>query len=120
MIQGEFDELGQLFFEIELIAANGEKFLVNALLDTGSTEWLAINEQDLQGLEWQRIDRLNILTAMGETRLETFLGKVVIDNQEFTIPVVAGSEFRETIIGIPWLRTRRLVVDFPGEVLTLG
>lgn len=38
MIRGEFDELGQLFFEVELIATNGEKFAVNALLDTGSTE----------------------------------------------------------------------------------
>lgn len=59
MIQGEFDEIGQLFFEIELIADNGEIFSVNALLDTGSTERLAIHFQDLQGLEWQRLDRLS-------------------------------------------------------------
>ncbi len=51
MIQGEFDEIGQLFFEIELIA---------------------------------------------------------------------GSEFREIILGLPWLRTRRLLVDFPAGVLALG
>lgn len=31
MIQGEFDEAGQLFFEIGLIAANGEIFPVMAL-----------------------------------------------------------------------------------------
>jgi predicted aspartyl protease len=120
MIQGEFDDIGQLFFEIELIAANGEPFYVNALLDTGSTEWLAINVQDLQGLEWQVIDRLDIFTAMGETTLETYLGKVIIDTEEFNVPVVAGSEFRETIIGLPWLINRRLVVDFPAGVLTLG
>jgi hypothetical protein len=43
MIQGEFDEIGQLFFKIELIAATGEVLPVMALLYTGSTEWLAIN-----------------------------------------------------------------------------
>ncbi|WP_017721404.1 hypothetical protein [Kamptonema formosum] len=51
MIQGEFDERGQLFCEIGLIAASGEIFPVSALLDTGSTEWLAINDQDLEALE---------------------------------------------------------------------
>jgi hypothetical protein len=48
------------------------------------------------------------------------LGKVIIDTEEFNVPVVAGSEFRETIIGLPWLINRRLVVDFPAGVLTLG
>ncbi|MBE9129583.1 aspartyl protease [Coleofasciculus sp. LEGE 07092] len=119
MIQGEFDSLGQLFFEIDLIAANGEIFPINALLDTGSTEFLAINDQDLEALSWNLVDRLDVLTAMGETTLETYLGKVVLDGEEFTIPVVAGSGFRETIIGLPWLRHRRLVVDMPAGVLTL-
>lgn len=120
MIQGEFDEFGQLFFEIDLIAINGENFPVNALLDTGSTEWLAINAQDLQGLKWPRFSARKVQTAMGEASLETYLGKVVLDGREYTIEVVAGDAFRETIIGVPWLRTRRLVVDFPAEVLTLG
>ncbi len=119
MIQGEFDSLGQLFFEIDLIAADGEIFSVNALLDTGSTEFLAINNQDLEALDWRLIDRLDMLTAMGETTLETYLGKVVLDGEEFTIPVVAGSAFREIIIGLPWLRSQRLVVDMPAGVLTL-
>lgn len=44
MISGKFGEIGELFFEIDLIAANGEVFSVDALLDTGfTTGWLAIN-----------------------------------------------------------------------------
>ena len=120
MIQGEFDEIGQLFFEIDLIAANGENFPTMPLLDTGSTEWLAINNQDLQGLGWRRIETRDVQTAMGETTLDTYLGKVVLDGEEFTIEVVAGSAFRETLIGAPWLRQRRLVADFPAGLLTLG
>ncbi|MFE1747409.1 aspartyl protease [Coleofasciculus sp. H7-2] len=120
MIQGEFDEIGQLFFEIDLIAANGEILPITALLDTGSTQWLAINDQDLQGLGWSRIGRRKIVTAMGETTLDTYLGKVVLDGEEFTIEVVAGAAFRESLMGAPCLRQRRLVADFTAGLLTLG
>lgn len=120
MIQGEFDELGQLFFEVELIATNGERFAVNALLDTGSTEWLAINEQDLEAFNWSFYGTRQVETAQGETILPTYLGKISVDRRESTIPVVVGSAFRQVLIGIPWLRTRRLVVDFSAEILTLG
>ena len=38
MISGEFGENGELFFEIELIADNGEFFPIEVLLDTGFTK----------------------------------------------------------------------------------
>ncbi len=48
MIQGRFDEeKNQLFFEIGLVADDGEVMFVDALLDTGFTDWLAMNSQDL-------------------------------------------------------------------------
>ena len=37
MISGRFGEIGELIFEIDLIAADGEKFPVDVLLDTGFT-----------------------------------------------------------------------------------
>ncbi|MBN3880367.1 MULTISPECIES: hypothetical protein [unclassified Nostoc] len=54
MISGSFGDNGELFFEIQLVAAaNNDKFSVEALLDTGFTDgWLAINTQDLEVLEW--------------------------------------------------------------------
>lgn len=56
MISGRFGENGELYFEIELIAATGEKFPVDALLDTGfTTGWLGINSQDLDALGWSLI-----------------------------------------------------------------
>lgn len=62
----------------------------------------------------------DIQTARGNMAFSTYLGRVLLDGQEFTIPVVAGAAFQEILLGVPWLRTRRLVADFPTGLLTLG
>jgi predicted aspartyl protease len=49
MIQGEFGDDDELLFPIELITDEGLELEVNAMLDTGFSEWLAINKQDLEG-----------------------------------------------------------------------
>ncbi len=56
MIQGYFSDKGELFFEINFIAADGSVIPVDALLDTGFTDWLAINIQDVDSLEWTFIE----------------------------------------------------------------
>ncbi len=43
MISGNFGDEDELFFEIELIAANSFALPVEALFDTGFSWWLAIN-----------------------------------------------------------------------------
>lgn len=56
MIAGRFGENGELLFEIQLVAANGEQFSLEALFDTGFTSgWLSINSQDLKALDWSII-----------------------------------------------------------------
>jgi len=50
MIFGEFNSKGELIFEISLIATDGDIIPVNALLDTGFTGWLAIDNQDAESL----------------------------------------------------------------------
>jgi clan AA aspartic protease len=121
MIQGQFSRNGQLWFVIDLIAINTEAISVNVLLDTGFTGWLAINNQDLIEIGWHLIDTNRPMqTAQGETLFDVYEGTVVIDGQQFTIPVLGGDEIQEILIGVPWLLTRRLVVDFPLGVLTLG
>jgi predicted aspartyl protease len=52
MISGKFGDEDELFFEIELIAADGLELPVEALFDTGFSWWLAINNQDLEALDW--------------------------------------------------------------------
>ncbi len=122
MIYGEFGENGELFFEIELIASNGENFPIEVLLDTGfTTGWLAIDSQDIEALEWPLVKRDQIMqTARGEKSFDVYAGTVLFDGEEFTIPVISGDKIPENILGLQWLQTRRLVVDFPAGVLTLG
>jgi len=122
MILGEFGEVGELFFEIELIADNGDRFPVQVMLDTGFTDgWLAMNSQDIEALEWSLVSPKEAMnTARGEEFFAIYAGKVLIDAQEFDLPVVAGTELPENLLGLQWLKTRRLVVDFSAGLLTLG
>lgn len=52
MISGQFSEQGELIFEIELVAVNGEQIAVDVLLDTGfTTGFLAIHADDIEALD---------------------------------------------------------------------
>ena len=120
MIEGNFGDDDELFFEIELIAADGSILPIDALLDTGFSYWLAINTQDLQGLDWLYLRDRRMRLAQGEADFDIYAGKVRIDGQEFDIPVHTGEGVPEILLGRQWLKTRRLVVDIPSGVLTLG
>ncbi|MEK0178903.1 MAG: aspartyl protease [Oscillatoriales cyanobacterium] len=119
MIEGTFGDQDELFFEVELIADNGLELPVDALLDTGFSGWLAMDEQDLEGLDWIYIRRQEMRTARGEFDFDLYAGKIKIDNQEFDIPVHVGDGVPEILIGRQWLKNRRLVVDISAGVLTL-
>ncbi|HBE18320.1 MAG TPA: aspartyl protease [Cyanobacteria bacterium UBA11149] len=122
MISGRFGDIGELFFEVDLIATDGDIFQVDALLDTGfTTGWLAMNIQDIDGLNWSIIDfERTMKTAKGEVTFVLYEGKVLLDGIEYTIPVHAGQEIPEPLLGLQWLRNMRLVVDAAEEILTLG
>jgi predicted aspartyl protease len=121
MIVGRFGETGELFFDIELIAANDDCFAVEALLDTGfTTGWLAINSQDIDALEWSLISsEIEMKTARGEELFDIYEGKVIIDCQEFTIPVHVGEELPDILIGSQWLDSIELIVKKRKGILTL-
>ena len=120
MIQGTFGSRGELFFEIDLIAADGLNLTVEAMLDTGFTEFLAINKQDLDGLDWQFIRQNEMITAQGESTFDVYAGKILLGEQEFEIPVFAGDEIPEVLLGSVWLTILPLAVNFLAGVLTLG
>lgn len=121
MIQGEFNERGELFFEIGLISSDGEIIPVMAMLDTGFTGWLAIDSQDADSLGWRNYDSArDMQTAQGEARFDLYEGKVVIEGEEFTVEVLGGNELVNVLLGVLWLQTKRLLVDLPRGVLTLG
>lgn len=120
MIHGQFGSKGELFFEIDLITADGLNLTVDVMLDTGFTEFLAINKQDLEGLGWLFYEEETLRTAQGEATFDIYLGKVLIDGQEFEIPVFAGDEITEILLGSRWLMNMPLVVNFREGLLTLG
>jgi predicted aspartyl protease len=121
MIYGEFNSQGELIFEIGLISADGDIITVPALLDTGFTGWLAIDNQDAFSLGWLReSQKEEMRTARGEARFNLYQGSVLLDEEEFAIPALGGDELQDILLGIRWLQTKRLVADFPAGVLTLG
>lgn len=121
MIAGRFGDNGELFFEIQLVAANGEQFEIEALFDTGfTTGWLGINSQDLEALEWSIIiPKIEMQTARGSEYFDLYEGKVIVDNKEFIIPVHVGEELSDTLMGSLWLDIMQLVVNKPRGILTL-
>jgi predicted aspartyl protease len=77
MIEGRFGEKGELFFELELVVADGN-LLVEALLDTGFTEFLALNKQDVENLNWLYFDQEELLTAKGLFVFDIYIGKIIL------------------------------------------
>jgi len=119
MIQGTFGDEDELFFELELITDNGLELPVDALLDTGFSGWLAMNDQDLDGLDWTYVKQEKMRIAKGEFNFDLYAGKVRLEDQDFGIPVHVGAGVPEILIDRQWLKNRRLVVDISAGVLTL-
>lgn len=75
-----------------MIAANGDIIPVQALLDTGFTGALAIDNQDALSLGWLReSQREDMRTARGEAQFNLYQGTVLLDEEEFIISVLGGS-----------------------------
>lgn len=94
MIEGRFGDKGQIYLEIDLIDGDNFSFPVETMLDTGFTEYLAMNKQDVQSLDWPFLRQNKLRTAQGETDFDVYLGRVIVDGQEWEIPVFAGDEIQ--------------------------
>jgi clan AA aspartic protease len=119
-IFGFFGDEDTLLFEISLIASDGLELPVDAMFDTGFSYWLAINDQDVDALGWERLREQTMRTARGDIKFDIYIGKVKFDGQELDIPVHIGKDLSEVLLGRQWLKNKRLIVDMALEVLTLG
>ena len=105
MISGRFGDIGELLFEIDLIAADGESFPVEVLLDTGfTTGWLAIDIQDARSLGWSviELDRL-MQTAQGAKYFDIYEGRVRLDGEQYIKAIaqytfLPGKNFKSKLI----------------------
>jgi len=119
MIEGRFGENGQIYFEIDLIGGDNLSFTVETMLDTGFTEFLAMNKQDIESLDWHFLNQEKLKTAQGETEFDVYRGRVIIDSQEWEIPVFAGDEIQEILLGSRWLKLFILVANYSQNKVTL-
>jgi predicted aspartyl protease len=120
MISGKFGDAEELIFEIGLIAGVDFELPIDVVLDTGFSDWIAIDKQDLDGFDWQYLGERSMLMARGESKFDIYAGKVKIDGEIFDVPVYAGNGVPEVLLGRQWLKTRPLFVDMSSGVLTLG
>lgn len=58
-------------------------------------------------------------TARGEEFFDLYEGRILLDNQEYIVPVHVGAGIPEVLLGLQWLETRKLVLDRPQQVLML-
>ena len=118
-MNGFLGEEDSLLFEISLIASDGLELPVDAMLDTGFSDFLAINDQDIDALGWEHLREQIMRTARGDVKFNIYIGKVIFGGQEYDIPVHVGKDLSEVLLGRQWLQSKRLVVDIPSSVLTL-
>ncbi len=122
MISRQFGELGELIFEINIVAADGESFPLEVLLDTGFTSgYLTIDIQDAESLGWSLLKRnLTMRTVKKNEYFDLYEGRIILDEQEYIIPVVTGHGVQEALLGLQWLKILPLTVNFSAGLLTLG
>ncbi|MEA5581756.1 aspartyl protease [Nodularia harveyana UHCC-0300] len=119
MIEGRFGENSQIYFEIDLIGGDNFSFPVETMLDTGFTEYLAMNKQDIESLDWNFLGQDKLRTAQGETEFDVYSGRVIIDSQEWEVPVFAGDEIQELLLGSRWLKLFILVANYGKDIVKL-
>ncbi len=120
MIHGTFDDEGHLFFNVELITVDGLNLPVDAMLDTGFTGFLAMNKQDIDSLDWIFLRQDDLQTAQGISLFKIYVGKILLNGQEYDIPVFGSNNLTEVLLGSEWLKILPLVVNYQAGILTLG
>ena len=105
--------------EIDLIGGDNFSFPVETMLDTAFTEYLAMNKQDVQSLDWPFLRQNKLRTAQGETDFDVYYGRVIVDGQEWEIPVFAGDEIQEILLGSRWLKLFVLVANYGEDRVSL-
>ncbi len=118
-MEGRFGENGQIYFEIDVIGGDNFSFPVETMLDTGFTEFLAMNKQDIESLDWIFLGQDKLRTAQSETEFDVYSGRVIIDSKEWEVPVFAGDEIQEILLGSRWLKLFILVANYGENTVQL-
>ncbi len=123
MIRGQITEKG-IYFEIELVTAEGEEIPVDVLFDSGFTSGiLAVHSQDIEALGWENLEQdLAIPTAGGLSQFTAYRGQVIIDGQQLTLPILAGDlpDEDRVLLGYRILDLFDLTLDTHNQIAILN
>ncbi len=123
MIRGQITEQG-IYFEIDLVTADGEEVPVDVLFDSGFTSGiLAVHSQDIEALGWENLEQdLEIPTAGGLSQFTAYRGQVIIDGQRLTLPVLAGDlpDEDRVLLGYRILDLFDLTLDTHNKIAILN
>ncbi|RKZ84014.1 MAG: aspartyl protease [Candidatus Parabeggiatoa sp. nov. 1] len=97
MIEGHFNNKGELFLQMDLMATDSSFVTADAMLDTDFTDWLAMNIQDIESLGWAFIKTQKKYTASGLVRFSLYAGTVffMFKKSLSQLSVVRNSHIRE-------------------------
>lgn len=119
MIEGIFSEKCELYFEVELVTGDGLNISVDALMDTGFTEFLAINSYDIESLKWRYFGTEDLVTAQGIISFNIYVGKIIVDGQEYEVPVYCGKKIKDVLLGTQWFQRFDLIAKYRQKELFL-
>ena len=72
-------------------------------------------------VKWSLIERNRTMQmAPGEELFDIYEGRVLLNQQEYIIPVVASLGIPEPLLGLQWLKMLPLGVNFLAGILKLG
>jgi predicted aspartyl protease len=78
-----------------------------------------MNNQDVESLDWRFLRQNKLITAQGEAFFDIYLGRVIVDGQEYEIPIFAGEAIQEILLGSQWLKEFILVANYLQGQVTL-
>ncbi len=82
---------------------------------------MVLDTQDAESLGFSLIERNRTMQmARGEELFDIYEGRVVLNQQEYIIPVVASLGIPEPLLGLQLLKMLPLAVNFRAGILTLG
>ncbi|MGH8056589.1 MAG: hypothetical protein ACREOH_05055 [Candidatus Entotheonellia bacterium] len=116
MLRGAIDVMGQIQVPIELMATDGERLPLEALVDTGFTGTIGIRDGLVHTLGWEADGFVEAALARGSVDLPVFIGEIIFDGQRQVVrAIVITSD--DIIVGLALLCDKRLLADFrTGEV----
>jgi clan AA aspartic protease len=111
VISGSVDERLNLLVPLTVKGFNGQELSIQAVLDTGFSNWLSLTDEQVQFLGLLPSGTAESALADGSVvPVVLYMGIVVWEGIERLVEVVGGDT--DPLLGVKLLEGNRLVVDF--------